>query len=54
MSGFEVEGLDRAEGMIAQAKSRRPDIGYYVGDVCYFNLGKELVWCRRFSMSSAT
>jgi len=39
-SGFEVEGLDRAEGMIAQAKSRRPDIGYHVGDVCDFNLGK--------------
>jgi len=40
-SGLQVEGLDRAEEMITQARSRRPDIGYHVGDVCDFNLGKQ-------------
>ncbi len=39
--GFRVEGLDRAEGMIATARSRRPDIDFHVGDICDFDLGKK-------------
>lgn len=46
-AGFEVEGLDRAEAMIAQARLRNPDIEYHVGDLCDFNLGK------RFGVVSA-
>ena len=39
--GFEVAGLDRSEGMIEQARSRRSDIAYHVGDACEFELGKK-------------
>lgn len=46
-AGFDVEGLDRAEAMIAQARSRNPGIEYHVGDVCDFDLGK------RFGVVSA-
>ena len=46
-AGFEVEGLDRAEAMIAQARLRNPGIEYHVGDVCRLDLGK------RFGVVSA-
>jgi len=46
-SGFDVAGLDRSEAMVSQAKLRRPDIGFHVGDVCTSSLD------RRFEVVSA-
>lgn len=40
-NGFEVAGLDRSESMIEQARSRRSDIDYHLGDACDFDLSKE-------------
>ncbi|MFC1605834.1 class I SAM-dependent DNA methyltransferase [Pseudomonadota bacterium] len=45
--GFDVEGLDRSEAMISQARTRCPGIEFHIGDITTFQFDK------RFDVISA-